>query len=263
MTATGLPRHEGRNLSTGPGPIVTNRLIHLSWDPYPSPLRQRMLQCRMQKRLMRIGTDIVNVEMVTDDGGRIPPQYQDFKISRFVVSSWDTRTMWTYAAKICQLSHRTFHGIRREFVRKSVGREWMEMTGYPAVWNDTNCVDLQHLVKSEWDQELGKIECIFVVWLQFTIWLNLPSSNHHRLRQHRSHLRRRTADCGCVWTTELSIKPRWRTDILSHWSRRFSTGPRECLSPNQNQGRQQVHNRVSHPLHHKLEEISRRQSNDI
>jgi len=31
----------------------------------------------------------------------------------------------------------------------------------------------------------------------------------HRLRQHRSHLRsRRTADCGCVSTTELSIKPR-------------------------------------------------------
>jgi len=26
-----------------------------------------MLQCRMQERLMRIGTDIVNVEMVTDD----------------------------------------------------------------------------------------------------------------------------------------------------------------------------------------------------
>jgi len=31
----------------------------------------------MQKRLMRIGTDIVNVEMVTDDGGRIPAQYHD------------------------------------------------------------------------------------------------------------------------------------------------------------------------------------------
>jgi hypothetical protein len=26
------------------------------------------------------------------------------------------------------------------------------------------------------------------------------------MRQHRSHLRRRTGDCGCVWTTELSIK---------------------------------------------------------
>jgi len=67
---------------------------------------------------------------------------------------------------------------------------------------------------------------------------------HHRLRQHRSHLRRRRmTDCGCVWTTELSIKPRWRTDILSHWSRRCSTGPQECLSPNPNQGRRQVQNR--------------------
>jgi len=74
MTATGLPRHEGRNWPTGLGPIVTNRLIQLSRDPYPSPLRQGMLQCRMQTRLMRIGTDIVNVEMVTDDGGRIPAQ---------------------------------------------------------------------------------------------------------------------------------------------------------------------------------------------
>ena len=32
----------------------------------------------MQTRLTRIGTDIVNVEMVTDDGGRIPAQYQEF-----------------------------------------------------------------------------------------------------------------------------------------------------------------------------------------
>jgi hypothetical protein len=30
----------------------------------------------MQKRLTRIGTDIVHVEMETDDGGRIPAQYQ-------------------------------------------------------------------------------------------------------------------------------------------------------------------------------------------
>ena len=83
-----------------------------------------------------------------------------------VVSSWDTRTMWTYAAKICQLSHRTYHGMQWEFVRKSdsssrsVGRAWEEMTGYPAVKNHTNCVDLRNLGKSQWDQELGKIEFI-------------------------------------------------------------------------------------------------------
>jgi len=46
MTATGSPRHEGRNWSTGLGPVVTNRLIELSRDPYPSPLCQSTLQCR-------------------------------------------------------------------------------------------------------------------------------------------------------------------------------------------------------------------------
>jgi len=44
---------------------------------------------------------------------------------------------------------------------------------------------------------------------------------HHRLRQHESCLqRRRTSDCSCVWTTELSMKPLWRTDTLTHWSLR-------------------------------------------
>jgi hypothetical protein len=33
----------------------------------------------MQTRLMKIGIDIENAEMVmTNDGGRIPAQYQDF-----------------------------------------------------------------------------------------------------------------------------------------------------------------------------------------
>ena len=59
--------------------------------------------------------------------------------------------------------------------------------------------------------------------------------DHHRQRQRRSRLGwRMTAVCGCVWTTQLSILPRWRTNILSHWSRRCSTGPQECLSPNPN-----------------------------
>ena len=52
-------------------------LIQPTRDPYPSPLRQSMQQCRMQKWLTRIGTDIVNVEMETHDGGRVPAQYQD------------------------------------------------------------------------------------------------------------------------------------------------------------------------------------------
>jgi len=110
---------------------------------------------------------------------------------------------------------------------------------------------------------------------------------HHCLRQHRSHLRSTsTANGGCVWTTELLITPRWKTKILSHWSRRSSTGSRECLTSNPNQGRRQVQNRVSHPVQavrapshavrvdertsyhirkqqYQLEEISRRQSNDL
>jgi len=87
MTGTGSPRHEGTNYSTGLGLLVMHHLIQLSQDTYPSPLRQRMLQCRMQKRLIRIETDIVDVELVTDNGGCILAQYQDFTISRFVVSS--------------------------------------------------------------------------------------------------------------------------------------------------------------------------------
>jgi hypothetical protein len=77
MTATGWPRQEERNRSMGLGPIVSNRLIQLSRDPYPSPLRQHMLKCSLPKWLRRIGTDIVNVEIVTDDWSRIPAQYQE------------------------------------------------------------------------------------------------------------------------------------------------------------------------------------------
>jgi len=36
----------------------------------------------MQTRLTRIGTDIVKLEMVTDDGGRIPAQYQELSYPR-------------------------------------------------------------------------------------------------------------------------------------------------------------------------------------
>jgi hypothetical protein len=53
--------------------------------PLPISTLPSSLQCRMQKRLMRIGTVIVNVEMVTDD--RVASQhnikilqYQDCRI---------------------------------------------------------------------------------------------------------------------------------------------------------------------------------------
>jgi len=46
----------------------------------PLPISTLPKYTTMQTRLTRIGTDIVNVEMVTDDGGRIPAQYPGFTI---------------------------------------------------------------------------------------------------------------------------------------------------------------------------------------
>ena len=79
MTANGLLKHEGRNWTTG---VV---YCDEPSDPaYPGPLPISTLpnHTTMQTRLTRIGTDIVNMEMVTtDDGGRIPAQYHYFTIS--------------------------------------------------------------------------------------------------------------------------------------------------------------------------------------
>jgi len=98
-TATGSPRHDGRNWTTG---VVYCDELSDPANLGPLPISTLPKHATMQTRLTRIGTDIVNVEMVTDDGGRIPAQYQDFTISRFVVCSWDRRTMWTNAAKTWQ-----------------------------------------------------------------------------------------------------------------------------------------------------------------
>jgi hypothetical protein len=44
-------------------------------NPGPLPISTLPKHATMQTRLMRIGTDIDNVEMLTtDDGGRIPAQ---------------------------------------------------------------------------------------------------------------------------------------------------------------------------------------------
>jgi len=43
----------------------------------PLPIFTLPKHARMQTWLTGIGTDIVNVEMVTDDGVNIPAQYQD------------------------------------------------------------------------------------------------------------------------------------------------------------------------------------------
>ena len=65
----------------------------------------------------------------------------------------------------------TSHSIPRDLVRKSgqglrsVGRGWEGMKWYPAMRNHTNCVDLWKLSKTAWDQELGKIVCVFrIMW---------------------------------------------------------------------------------------------------
>jgi hypothetical protein len=108
-----------------------------------------MLQFRMQKRLTRIGKDIVNVELETDDGCCIPAQYQD------LLNPSEIQGLCGRMQQDWELSHCTFHGIQMVFVRKSgsstkcVGRAWEEMTGYPAMKNQTKCVDLQNLGKSQ------------------------------------------------------------------------------------------------------------------
>ena len=70
------------------GSTGSNRLIQPFMGPYSSPPCPSTLPCGVQTRLMLIGTDPDNEEMVTtDDGGSIPAQDEDFTISRFVLSS--------------------------------------------------------------------------------------------------------------------------------------------------------------------------------
>jgi hypothetical protein len=48
-------------------------------NPQPLPIATLPNHATMQTRLMRMGIDIDNVEMVTtDDGGHIPAQYDEF-----------------------------------------------------------------------------------------------------------------------------------------------------------------------------------------
>jgi hypothetical protein len=76
MTATGWPSHEGGNWTAG---VVYCDELSDPAIPGPLPITTLPKQTTMQTRLMRIGTDIDNVEMVTtDDGGRISAQYQEF-----------------------------------------------------------------------------------------------------------------------------------------------------------------------------------------
>jgi len=75
MTATGSPRHEERNWTTG---VVYCDEPSDPANPGPLPISTLPKHATMETRLMRIEIDIDNVEMVTtDDGGRIPAQYQE------------------------------------------------------------------------------------------------------------------------------------------------------------------------------------------
>jgi len=75
MTATGSPRHEGGNWTTG---VVYRDEPSDPANPGPLPISTLPKHATMQSRLMRIGSDTDNVEMVTtDDWGCIPAQYQE------------------------------------------------------------------------------------------------------------------------------------------------------------------------------------------
>jgi len=60
------------------GVVYCDDLSHAA-NPGPLPISTLPKHATMQTRLMRIETDIDEVEMVTtDDGGRIPAKYQEF-----------------------------------------------------------------------------------------------------------------------------------------------------------------------------------------
>jgi len=150
-----------------------------------------MLQCRMQKRLTRIGTDIVNMEMETNDGGHIPAQYQDLSYPREIQGlcgrmQQDTATLAPHLSWYPNGIHEEEQFWLEERRKCVGGNDWVPGREEPN--------KLRGSTKSRKEPvrpRAGKDRV------------------HHRLWQHRSHLRsRRTTDCGCMWTTELSIKPR-------------------------------------------------------
>ena len=57
-------------------PIALNCSIQLFRDHYQSPLLESMLQCQLGTSLMRLGSDTVNMEIVTDDWCCISARYQ-------------------------------------------------------------------------------------------------------------------------------------------------------------------------------------------
>jgi len=65
-----------------------------------------------------------------------------------------------YSAEICNCVQREFQTISDSYSR-SVDSVWEDTKRYLAVRNHTDCVDLWKLYNSVWNQEFGKIECVF------------------------------------------------------------------------------------------------------
>jgi len=122
--------------------------------------------------------------MVTDDGGRIPAQCQDVSYPR------DIQGLCGRVQQIYANSHTAplapFSGNLEEqrFPLKGVGRAWEEMTWWAG--------------REEPHKLLGSTKS------QKERVRPRAREDRHRLRQQQFDLRPRTADCGCVWTTELS-----------------------------------------------------------
>ena len=112
------------------------------WFPFPTIIPNPKSEIEANTQMLEQGVNLLMME---------------------VVSPWDTRTMWTYAANIWRLSNRTFHGSQREFVRQSGsdpmsgGRSWEEMQGNLAVRNHTNLSGSKKPQKSKSHQELRKL----------------------------------------------------------------------------------------------------------
>jgi len=108
MTETDSPRHKGRHWTTGD--VYCEELSDPA-KPWPLPIPTLPEHATMQTWLTRIGPDIVNVELVPDDRGRFPAQYQEL----------------TYPRKIqvpCGRMQRRYGNSRTALFNVSKGNTW-------------------------------------------------------------------------------------------------------------------------------------------
>jgi len=141
-----------------------DKLVNRAWSycdehsdsaiPGHLPISTLPMYATMQTRLTRIGIDIVNMEMVTVDEGRIPAKYQELSCPRDIQGlCWRKQQRYGNSRTArCKASKENSQG------KSTVGRGWEKITGDPAVRNHTNWVDLKNLRKSEWNQERRKMD---------------------------------------------------------------------------------------------------------